>query len=327
MSAARRGRVSVGVGVGVGVTVVGREGRARASGRTVILTVPPMSTVPSLGLCEMTVPSGDVVGRLELRLDLQVGGRDDRLRLALRLADDVGHGDLRRCRPAALILVLRRDGRAGAGVGVDDLALLGVGVVDLRDGADGSSPWSLSWLWASCTVRPLRSGTVTAVGPDDTKSCTVLFGVTSVPAAGFWLMTVSSGTVSLGWRTGVGHQLDLRELGGGRLVSGMPTTRGTATLGRLVGAEVRREPVGQRRHGGDRDEGEHDPDPAGPRFSSSSLDQSGEGLGARVDGPTAKRRSGIRLGLRRRRGRARPRWRRRARPRRRGRPRSRGPRR
>ena len=71
---------------------------------------------------------------------------------------------------------------------------------------------------------------MTADGPEETNSFTVLFGLTSVPSVGFWLMTVSAGTVSLGWRTGSATSLACASLAVA-VWRGSPTTRGTATLG------------------------------------------------------------------------------------------------
>ncbi len=92
----------------------------RPSGPRSILIVPPMSTVPSLGLCEMTVPSGTSLVALNLVSTWRLAPAMSRLRLALRLADDVGHRDLAGADPHVDLGVGRHRG-AGARVGVDDL--------------------------------------------------------------------------------------------------------------------------------------------------------------------------------------------------------------
>ena len=71
---------------------------------------------------------------------------------------------------------------------------------------------------------------MTAAGPEETKIFTVVLRPTSVPAVGFWLITVSIGTVSLGWRCGSATSLAWASLAVA-VSMGSPTTRGTATLG------------------------------------------------------------------------------------------------
>ena len=50
---------------------------------------------------------------------------------------------------------------------------------------------------AAACVRPATVGTATCAGPVEMSSATALPGATSVPAAGFELMTLPAGTVAL----------------------------------------------------------------------------------------------------------------------------------
>ena len=74
----------------------------------------------------------------------------------------------------------------------------------------------------------MTSGTVTAVGPVDTVSCTVVPSSTFVPGGGSLLMTSPSGTVSLGAVTFVEVSLALA-ICATAVCSGRPTTWGTVT--------------------------------------------------------------------------------------------------
>src|SRR5918911_1156342 len=73
----------------------------------------------------------------------------------------------------------------------------GTEVLDAVVMAPTARPAEVIALSAAACVSPTTFGTATCGGPDETTSATAVPMTTSVPAAGFWLITDPAGTVVL----------------------------------------------------------------------------------------------------------------------------------